>query len=68
MAAVDELFDAAPLWVLFVTVALGYFVGRFKVGRPVLGGIVGVITKNPAPEPAAARHPCPTRISAPMPS
>ncbi|MCG8545980.1 MAG: aspartate-alanine antiporter [Alphaproteobacteria bacterium] len=43
MSVVDEVFDAAPLLALFITVALGYFVGKFKVGRFVLGGIAGTL-------------------------
>lgn len=43
MHLIDQLFDAAPLLALFITVALGYFVGKFKVGRFVLGGIAGTL-------------------------
>ena len=43
MEVLDKLFDAAPLLALFITVALGYFVGKFKVGRFVLGGIAGTL-------------------------
>ncbi len=43
MELINELFDAAPLSALFVTVALGYFAGKFKVGRFVLGGIAGTL-------------------------
>ena len=43
MEIVDKLFDAAPLLALFITIALGYFVGKFKVGRFVLGGIAGTL-------------------------
>ena len=40
---VDQVFDAAPLLALFVTIALGYFVGKFTIGRFVLGGIAGTL-------------------------
>jgi len=43
MDVVDKLFDAAPLMALFVTVALGYFVGKLTIGRFVLGGIAGTL-------------------------
>ena len=43
MTYIDRLFDAAPLLALFITVALGYFVGKFKIGRFVLGGIAGTL-------------------------
>jgi len=40
---IDRLFDAAPFMALFVTIGLGYFVGKFKVGRFVLGGVAGTL-------------------------
>ncbi len=43
MELLDKLFDAAPLLALFVTLALGYVAGKFKVGRFVLGGIAGTL-------------------------
>jgi len=43
MQTLDHLFDAAPLLALFLTIALGYLVGKFKVGRFVLGGIAGTL-------------------------
>ncbi len=39
----DKLFDAAPLLALFVTVALGYVVGKLKIGQFVLGGVAGTL-------------------------
>ncbi len=43
MEFIDQLFDKAPILALFITVALGYFVGKFKIGRFVLGGIAGTL-------------------------
>ena len=43
MALVHELFDAAPLLALFVTVALGHVAGKLTIGRFVLGGIAGTL-------------------------
>ena len=37
----DRLFDAAPLLALFITVSLGYVVGKLTIGQFVLGGIAG---------------------------
>jgi len=37
----DRLFDAAPLLALFVTVSLGYTLGRLTIGQFVLGGVAG---------------------------
>ncbi|MEM1209570.1 MAG: aspartate-alanine antiporter, partial [Planctomycetota bacterium] len=39
----QDFLDHAPLAVLFVTVALGYLIGKFKAGRFVLGGIAGTL-------------------------
>lgn len=38
---VDQLFKAAPLLALFVTVSLGYTLGRLTIGQFVLGGVAG---------------------------
>ena len=38
---VDKLFDAAPLLALFVTICLGYVVGKLTIGQFVLGGVAG---------------------------
>jgi len=37
----DRIFDAAPLLAVFVTVALGYLVGKLTIGQFVLGGVAG---------------------------
>jgi putative transport protein len=39
----ESLLNISPLIALFVTVALGYTVGKFKVGSFVLGGIAGTL-------------------------
>ncbi|TMV05719.1 aspartate-alanine antiporter [Ruegeria sediminis] len=43
MEALDRLFDALPYLALFVAISLGYLVGKFTVGRFVLGGIAGTL-------------------------
>lgn len=43
MEFIKGLFTAAPLLSLFITVAIGYFVGKLKIGRFVLGGIAGTL-------------------------
>ena len=43
MEFVHQVLQSAPLLALFITVALGYFVGKFKVGNFVLGGIAGTL-------------------------
>ncbi len=43
MHMIGQLFDAIPILALFITIALGYLVGKFKVGRFVLGGIAGTL-------------------------
>ncbi len=43
MEWLDQLFDEVPLIALFVTLALGYLVGKIKIGRFVLGGIAGTL-------------------------
>ena len=40
---IHSLFNAVPLLALFITIAIGYFVGKFKVGNFVLGGIAGTL-------------------------
>ena len=39
----DGFFDAAPIAALFVTIALGYLVGKLTIGQFVLGGIAGTL-------------------------
>lgn len=43
METVKTLFTSAPFLPLFATLAIGYFVGKFKVGTFVLGGIAGTL-------------------------
>ncbi len=41
--AIEELFADAPLLALFITISLGYLVGRIRVSTFVLGGIAGTL-------------------------
>ncbi|WP_174840402.1 MULTISPECIES: aspartate-alanine antiporter [unclassified Ruegeria] len=41
--AVEHLFTVAPFAALFVTIALGFLVGKLTIGRFVLGGIAGTL-------------------------
>ncbi|MEM7436550.1 MAG: aspartate-alanine antiporter [Myxococcota bacterium] len=43
MKAIQHFLNDAPLAVLFMTVSLGYLIGKLKVGRFVLGGIAGTL-------------------------
>src|SRR5271154_1105479 len=43
MKIVHELFKSEPLLALFITIALGYLVGKIKIGSFVLGGIAGTL-------------------------
>ncbi len=43
MGLLRQLFTSVPLVALFVTIALGYFVGKLKVRTFVLGGIAGTL-------------------------
>ena len=43
MELIKHLFTAQPLIALFITIALGYFVGKLKIGTFVLGGIAGTL-------------------------
>jgi putative transport protein len=43
MDYVKHLFTVQPLIALFVTIGLGYFVGKLKLGKFVLGGIAGTL-------------------------
>ena len=41
--AIETLFDNAPLLALFLTISIGYLVGKIKLGTFVLGGIAGTL-------------------------
>lgn len=43
MDILHRLFAAEPLLALFITIALGYLVGKIKIGNFVLGGIAGTL-------------------------
>ena len=43
MVWINDLFADQPLIALFITIALGYFVGKLKIGSFVLGGIAGTL-------------------------
>jgi len=43
MDLIKNLFTGQPLIALFITIALGYFVGKLKIGTFVLGGIAGTL-------------------------
>jgi putative transport protein len=43
MDLLHQLITAEPLLALFVTIALGYLVGKIKIGSFVLGGIAGTL-------------------------
>ena len=43
MELLHRLFTAEPLLALFLTVSLGYLVGRLKIGSFTLGGIAGTL-------------------------
>ncbi|MEM9514014.1 MAG: aspartate-alanine antiporter [Actinomycetota bacterium] len=43
MDAIEDLFADAPLLALFITIALGYILGKFSVGSFTLGGIAGTL-------------------------
>jgi putative transport protein len=43
MGLLRQLFTSVPLVALFVTIALGYFVGKLKIRTFVLGGIAGTL-------------------------
>src|ERR1700722_5227035 len=43
MDLIKNLFTEQPLIALFITIALGYFVGKLKIGTFVLGGIAGTL-------------------------
>ena len=43
METIIQTLTAQPLIALFVTIALGYFVGKLQLGKFVLGGIAGTL-------------------------
>ena len=43
MELLRHLFTLEPLLALFATIALGYLVGKIKIGNFVLGGIAGTL-------------------------
>jgi len=43
MALLHQLFGREPLLALFITIALGYLVGKLKIGSFTLGGIAGTL-------------------------
>jgi aspartate-alanine antiporter len=43
MEILHQVLSQEPLLALFITIALGYFVGKLKVGGFVLGGIAGTL-------------------------
>jgi putative transport protein len=43
MSIIHTLFASEPLLALFITIALGYLVGKIKIGNFVLGGIAGTL-------------------------
>ncbi len=40
---IKHLFATSPLVALFITIALGYLVGKIKIGKFVLGGVAGTL-------------------------
>ena len=40
---IEDLFNNAPLLALFITVALGYIVGKLRFGSFILGGVAGTL-------------------------
>ncbi|MDP2488939.1 aspartate-alanine antiporter [Vibrio splendidus] len=43
MDIISNLFDIAPFIALFITLSLGYMVGKITIGRFVLGGVAGTL-------------------------
>ncbi|GGA81344.1 putative transporter [Neiella marina] len=43
MSLLESLFQSAPYIALFITLALGYWVGKITIGRFVLGGVAGTL-------------------------
>jgi len=43
MTAIQDFLNEVPLAVLFITVSLGYLIGKLTIGRFVLGGVAGTL-------------------------
>ena len=43
MSIIENLFAVSPYIALFITLALGYLIGKITIGRFVLGGIAGTL-------------------------
>ncbi|AQS37822.1 aspartate-alanine antiporter [Shewanella psychrophila] len=43
MDILEELFKAAPLVALFITLTFGYLIGKITIGKFVLGGVAGTL-------------------------
>ncbi|MDR9826489.1 aspartate-alanine antiporter [Vibrio sp. FNV 38] len=43
MSIISELFNLSPFIALFITLSLGYLVGKITIGRFVLGGVAGTL-------------------------
>lgn len=43
MDSLHALFKASPLIALFITLTLGYLVGKLTIGRFVLGGVASAL-------------------------
>ncbi|PMH46040.1 aspartate-alanine antiporter [Vibrio sp. 10N.286.49.B3] len=43
MNTIEQLFNLSPFIALFITLSLGYLVGKITIGRFVLGGVAGTL-------------------------
>ncbi|CAM4138986.1 aspartate-alanine antiporter [Vibrio agarivorans] len=43
MSLISDLFNLSPFIALFITLSLGYLVGKITIGRFVLGGVAGTL-------------------------
>ncbi|ANO35170.1 aspartate-alanine antiporter [Vibrio breoganii] len=43
MSIISDLFNLSPFIALFITLSLGYLVGKITIGRFVLGGVAGTL-------------------------
>ncbi|WP_299568649.1 aspartate-alanine antiporter [uncultured Shewanella sp.] len=43
MSIIEQLFAISPYIALFITLALGYLIGKITIGRFVLGGVAGTL-------------------------